>query len=76
MRKIFSPSKKNIFKASVLGLSLTFCNVNPTVVFQRSSKALAFAYQNNLIYLPREQTFERLTKESRCKVRLASDYYI
>ena len=48
MRKIFSPSKKNIFKASVLGLSLTFCNVNPTVVFSEELKqALAFAYQNN-----------------------------
>ena len=28
MRKFFSPSKKNIFKAAVFGLSLTFCNVN------------------------------------------------
>ena len=48
MRKFFSPSKKNIFKASILGLSLTFCNVNPTVVFSEELKqALAFAYQNN-----------------------------
>ena len=48
MRKFFSPSKKNIFKATVFGLSLTFCNINATLVLSEELKeALAFAYQNN-----------------------------
>ena len=43
MRKIFSPSKKNIFKASCLWIISDFCNVNPTVVFSEELKeALAF----------------------------------
>ena len=48
MRKIFSPSKKNLFKVAAFGLPLIVFNVNPTVVFSEDLKeALAFAYQNN-----------------------------
>lgn len=48
MHKIFSPSRKNIFKATVFGLSLTFCNVSATAVLSEELKeALAFAYENN-----------------------------
>ena len=48
MRKIFCPSKKNLFKVAAFGLPLIFFNVNPTVVFSEDLKeALAFAYQNN-----------------------------